>query len=47
MEELKVIKVIMLMKRKPGMTIPDFRHYYENNHRVIGENILTDLLLNI
>ena len=35
-----MIKVVMLMKRKPGMTIPDFRQYYENNHRVIGEKYL-------
>jgi hypothetical protein len=28
------------MKRRPGMSIPEFREYYENNHRVIGENIL-------
>ena len=35
-----MIKVIMLMKRRPGMTIPEFREYYENNHRVIGEKYL-------
>ena len=42
-----MIKVIMLMKRRPGMTISEFRDYYENNHRVIGENILRVLQLNI
>ena len=35
-----MIKVIMLMKRRPGMTISEFRDYYENNHRVIGEKYL-------
>ena len=35
-----MIKVIMLMKRRPGMSIPEFREYYENNHRVIGEKYL-------
>ena len=35
-----MIKVIMLMKRRPGMTISEFRDYYENTHRVIGEKYL-------
>ena len=35
-----MIKVIMLMKRRPGMTVSEFRDYYENNHRVIGEKYL-------
>ena len=35
-----MIKVIMLMKRRPGMTVSEFRDYYENKHRVIGEKYL-------
>jgi len=35
-----VIKVIMPMKRRPGMTIPEFREYYEKRHRLIGEKYL-------
>jgi hypothetical protein len=35
-----MIKVIMLMKKRPGMTTSEFRDYYENNHRVIGEKYL-------
>ena len=30
----------MLMKRRPGMTVSEFRDYYENKHRVIGEKYL-------
>ncbi len=35
-----LIKQIGLLKRKPGMTPAQFRRYYENSHRVIGEKYL-------
>lgn len=36
-----MIKLVMPMKRRPGMTVPEFRDYYESRHRVIGEKYLT------
>jgi len=35
-----VIKLVMPMKRRPGMTIAEFREYYETRHRLIGEKYL-------
>jgi hypothetical protein len=35
-----MIKLVMPMKRRPGMTIPEFREYYESRHRLIGEKYL-------
>jgi hypothetical protein len=35
-----MIKLIMPMKRRPGMTVPEFREYYETRHRLIGEKYL-------
>ena len=35
-----MIKVITPLKRKPGMTVKEFRNYYETKHRVIGEKYL-------
>ena len=35
-----MIKLVMPMKRRPGMTIPEFREYYETRHRLIGEKYL-------
>ena len=35
-----MIKMVMPMKRRPGMTIPEFREYYETKHRIIGEKYL-------
>ena len=35
-----MIKIVMPMKRRPGMTIPEFREYYETKHRLIGEKYL-------
>ena len=34
----------MPMRRKEGMTIDEFREYYETKHRMIGEKYLTCLL---
>jgi hypothetical protein len=35
-----MIKVISPMKRRSGMSVEDFRKYYENSHRIIGEKYL-------
>jgi hypothetical protein len=35
-----MIKVIGLLKRKPGMSPEEFRNYYETYHRVLGEKYL-------
>ena len=35
-----MIKVITLLSRKAGISKADFRKYYENNHRLIGEKYL-------
>ena len=32
-----VFKLIILIKRKPGLSIAEFRDYYEQHHRKIGE----------
>jgi hypothetical protein len=36
-----MIKSIGLLKRRPGMSVAEFRAYYETKHRVIGEKYLT------
>lgn len=35
-----MIKMITLLKRRPGMSMDEFIDYYEANHRVIGEKYL-------
>jgi len=35
-----MIKLVMPMKRRPGMTVEEFREYYESKHRLIGEKYL-------
>ena len=35
-----MIKLIMPMKRRPVMIIPEFREYYETKHRLIGAKYL-------
>lgn len=35
------VTVITLLKRRPGMSVEEFRAYYESNHRVIGEKVLS------
>lgn len=35
-----MIKLVMPMKRRPGMSIEEFREYYESKHRLIGEKYL-------
>lgn len=36
-----MIKLIGLLKRRPGMGVAEFREYYETRHRLIGEKYLT------
>jgi hypothetical protein len=31
-----MIKVIMLLKRRPGMSMAEFKDYYETRHSVLG-----------
>ena len=33
----KTYKILLFMKRRPGMTMDDFRDYYENHHVRFGE----------
>ena len=35
-----MFKVVMPIKRKPGMSKSEFEAYYESNHRLIGEKYL-------
>jgi len=39
-EGAAMLKLIMPMKRRPGMSVTEFRTYYETHHRVIGEKYL-------
>jgi hypothetical protein len=32
----KTYKILLLMKRRPGMSVEEFRDYYENNHAPLG-----------
>lgn len=32
-----VYKLILFLKRRPGMSVQEFRDYYETTHRLIGE----------
>jgi hypothetical protein len=34
-----VYKLLILIKRRPGMSIEDFRNYYENEHSKLGGDI--------
>jgi len=35
-----MVKMIVLLKRRPGMTMTEFIDYYETHHRLIGEKYL-------
>ncbi len=35
-----MIKLIAPMKRRPGMSVGEFRDYYESTHRLLGEKYL-------
>jgi len=37
------VTVITLLKRRPGMSVEDFRAYYEASHRLIGEQVLSGI----
>lgn len=32
-----ILKLVFLLKRRPNMTMEQFRTYYESNHRLLGE----------
>jgi hypothetical protein len=34
---MPVHKIILFLKRKPGMSVQDFRDYYESHHRLLAE----------
>lgn len=36
-----MIKVVTTLKKKAGLSTEEFRAYYENNHRLIGEKYLS------
>jgi hypothetical protein len=38
-----MVKMIMLLKRRPGMSMAEFIDYYETTHRLIGEKYLKGL----
>ena len=35
-----MIKTVTMLKRRPGMSVEEFRAYYESRHRLIGEKYL-------
>jgi len=35
-----MFKAVVLLKKKPGMTIEDFVEYYESTHAKLGERVL-------
>ncbi len=35
-----MIKIVMPIKRRPGMSVAEFREYYETKHRLFGEKYL-------
>jgi EthD domain len=34
-----VFKLLILIKRRPGMSVQEFRDYYENKHSKLGDDI--------
>ena len=34
------VKLVMPMRRRQGMSVADFRRYYEGHHRLLGERYL-------
>jgi hypothetical protein len=39
--DIKMIKMVTLLKRKPGMSMDEFINYYETKHSKIGEKYLS------
>jgi len=35
-----MIKMVVFLKRRPGMSMEEFIEYYESHHRLIGERVL-------
>lgn len=40
-----MIRIMWLLRRKPGVSFEQFREHYENSHAVLGETYLGHLLL--
>jgi hypothetical protein len=40
----KQVKIVVLLKRKPGMTRDDFARYYETRHAVLATRLVPGLL---
>src|SRR2546422_474628 len=38
-----VYKLILFLKRRAGMSVQEFRDYYETSHRAIGEKFLAGM----
>jgi EthD domain len=43
-EPAPVYKVLLFLKRRPGMSVEAFRDYYENTHSKLGEKYSRRLL---
>lgn len=39
-----ILKLVFLLKRKPGMSVVEFRDYYERNHRKLAEKAMPGAL---
>ena len=37
-------KILLFMKRRPGMSTAEFRDYYENHHRILAEKYSTNAI---
>jgi len=42
---MSIVKFVMPLTRKPGMTKEAFRQYYEQHHKLIGEKHLKDYVV--
>lgn len=39
-----MVKFISLLKRRPGMSVADFKAHYESTHAVLGKQYMTEAL---
>jgi hypothetical protein len=39
-----MFKLIILAKRKPGISMDEFRHYYEEHHAVLAQKLSPPLV---